>query len=142
KKNVHPHLLRHSRLTHLAQDHTESELKIIAGWKGNSAMPEVYVHLSSGDIENKMLANAGIITAEDKKKKDTLKPKSCPRCEEVNPIGARFCYVCGMALDAETAIRLDEVTKSTDSNITDIMESRFEKFKEEFINEMLDKMKN
>lgn len=140
-KNVHPHLLRHSRLTHLAQDHTESELKIIAGWKGNSAMPEVYVHLSSGDIENKMLANAGIITADEKKKQDTLKPKSCSRCEEINPIGAKFCYMCGMALDEETAVKLENESKHVDGDIGGILDSRFDEIKKAIIDEMLEKMK-
>lgn len=142
KKNVHPHLLRHSRLTHLAQDHTESELKIIAGWKGNSAMPEVYVHLSSGDIENKMLLNAGIITVEDKKKQDTLKPKTCPRCEEVNPIGARFCYVCGLGLDMDAVKDMETESKTVDSDLVSAMESQFEQMKKSIIDEMLQNLKN
>ncbi|MCK5343189.1 MAG: tyrosine-type recombinase/integrase, partial [Candidatus Heimdallarchaeota archaeon] len=144
KKNVHPHLLRHSRLTHLAQDHTESELKIIAGWKGNSAMPEVYVHLSSDDIENKMLANAGIETEdtkEIKEKNDALKSKMCPRCDEVAPIGARFCYTCGMALDTETAVKLEAETNIINDTVAKVLDEQRDKLREELINEILSKMK-
>ena len=60
-KNVHPHLFRHTRLTELAKDFTESELKVIAGWTGSSRMAGVYVHLSGGDIEKKMLEKHGLI---------------------------------------------------------------------------------
>ena len=61
KKRVHPHLFRHTRLTELAKDFTESELKVIAGWTGSSTMAGIYVHLSGGDIEKKMLEKHGLI---------------------------------------------------------------------------------
>jgi integrase len=50
EKRVHPHLFRHTRLTELAKDFTKSELKVIVG---------IYVHLSGGDIEKKMLEKHG-----------------------------------------------------------------------------------
>ena len=65
EKRVHPHLFRHTRLTELAKDFTESELKIIAGWSGSSKMAGVYVHLSGGDIEKKMLQKHGLIKNEN-----------------------------------------------------------------------------
>ncbi|MDD5614900.1 MAG: tyrosine-type recombinase/integrase [Candidatus Methanoperedens sp.] len=65
KKHVHPHLFRHSRLTELARDFSESELKVIAGWSGNSNMAAVYVHLSGGDIEKKMLERRGLLNKEN-----------------------------------------------------------------------------
>ena len=46
KKNIYPHLLRHSRLTELAKELTEQELKKFAGWTPNSSMAATYVHLS------------------------------------------------------------------------------------------------
>lgn len=106
KKRVHPHLFRHSRLTILAKDFTESELKIIAGWTGSSNMAGVYVHLSGGDIERKMLEKSGLLNKADDPVKDTLKPLKCPKCKEINPNTARFCYVCGMVLD----VKLVEIT--------------------------------
>ena len=65
KKHVHPHLFRHSRLTELARDFSESELKVIAGWSGNSNMAGVYIHLSGGDIEKKMLERRGLLNKEN-----------------------------------------------------------------------------
>lgn len=104
KKRVHPHLFRHSRLTELARDFSESELKIIAGWTGNSKMATVYIHLTGGDIEKKMLEKNGLLNKANEPRKDILKPQSCPRCKEINPNTARFCYVCGMALDMRMSI--------------------------------------
>lgn len=111
-KRVHPHLLRHSRLTQLAKDFTESELKIIAGWTGDSRMAGVYVHLSGADIEKKQLERAGLIDKEVRQKEENLlKPMGCPRCKEINPASAKFCYKCGMVLDMKTAVEVDEKSK-------------------------------
>lgn len=55
KKRVYPHLLRHTRATHLAKYLTEPELKVYFGWERNSKMPAVYVHLSSRDVDRKII---------------------------------------------------------------------------------------
>lgn len=54
-KRVYPHLLRHSRATHLAKHLTEQELKVFFGWSGRSKMTACYVHLSGADIDKKIL---------------------------------------------------------------------------------------
>jgi site-specific recombinase XerC len=70
-KNIHPHAIRHARLTDLVKSEgnkkgfSEMELRILAGWEKNSTMPEVYVHLSGGDVERKILLNAGLIEETD-----------------------------------------------------------------------------
>ncbi len=48
---VHPHMLRHTRLTQLAHVLPEQELKVVAGWTMSSRMAAVYVHLSGRDAE-------------------------------------------------------------------------------------------
>lgn len=55
KKKIYPHLLRHTRATHLARFLTEEELKVYFGWSKNSKMPSVYVHLSSRDVDKKIV---------------------------------------------------------------------------------------
>ena len=55
KKNVHPHLLRHSRSTYLANHLTESQLCYYSGWVMGSNMAATYVHLSGKDIDNSIL---------------------------------------------------------------------------------------
>jgi len=55
KKRVYPHLLRHTRATHLARFLTEPELRVYFGWSKDSKMPSVYVHLSSRDVDRKII---------------------------------------------------------------------------------------
>ena len=59
-KNVHPHLLRHSRSTQLATHLTESQLCYYSGWVIGSNMAAVYVHLSGKDIDNAIFEMNGI----------------------------------------------------------------------------------
>ena len=55
KKRVYPHLLRHTRATHLAKYLTEPEMKVYFGWEKDSKMPGIYVHLSSRDVDEKII---------------------------------------------------------------------------------------
>lgn len=52
---INAHKFRHAKLTKLAEDFSESELKVIAGWVGESHMSGTYVHLSGTDIERKSI---------------------------------------------------------------------------------------
>lgn len=141
KKHVHPHLFRHSRLTELARDFTESELKIIAGWVGESRMAGTYIHLSGADIDKKILEKAGLINKEDSRKEDDiLKPRNCPRCKEINPATAKFCYKCGMALDLQTAMNVDEKSKAIPELFTSLQKNPiFQKLLEEEMNKVIGK---
>lgn len=108
-KNVHPHLLRHTRLTEVAGYFKEADLKVFAGWSADSKMASVYIHRSGADVERTQLEAEGIITREEKNKEsNVLKPIICPRCKDINPSAARFCSRCGMPLDAETAENIDK----------------------------------
>jgi len=56
KKDVHPHLLRHSRATHLTQKGlNEPHLRKFFGWTRNSDTPSIYVHLSGRDTDKAIL---------------------------------------------------------------------------------------
>lgn len=122
-KHINPHLLRHSRATHLAADFTESQLKIIFGWTRDSRMAGTYVSLSGGDVDKKILEKAGLLDKEDvKKEADILKPQDCQRCKEVNPATAKFCYKCGMALDIQTAMKVEEKDSGMMMNFMELLE--------------------
>jgi site-specific recombinase XerD len=54
-KHVYPHLLRHSRATHLAAVLTDQQLKQFFGWTNASEMAAVYVHMSGRDIDQAIL---------------------------------------------------------------------------------------
>jgi integrase len=111
---IHPHLIRHARLTDLAKSEgkrkglNEMELRIVAGWERSSVMPAVYVHLSGGDVEDRILQNAGLLT-DGREPDTTLEPVKCPRCQAINPPGALFCVKCSMALSEKAIVRLDRI---------------------------------
>jgi len=107
KKRIYPHLFRHSRATHLAQDFTEQELKIIFGWSGGSRMPATYVHLSGADIDRKILEKRGILDRNEERP-DAAEPlhiKICANCKEKNSPNANFCMVCGSAISSQENLR-------------------------------------
>jgi integrase len=60
QKNVYPHLLRHSRATHLANILTEAQMKEFFGWTQGSNMASIYVHLSGRDVDDALLKAYGI----------------------------------------------------------------------------------
>ncbi len=114
KKRIHPHGIRHARLTDLARSSlgkpglSEMELRLVAGWEKNSAMPEVYVHLSGADVERKILENAGIIDNTPDPANTALEPRKCSRCSAMNSYDALYCVKCSMALTQVAAMGIEE----------------------------------
>ena len=101
KKHVHPHLLRHSRATHLANVLTEAQMRKFFGWTKDSDMPSVYVHLSGRDVDSTLLKHYGIKV--EMPTEDLLEPKPCPWCKAMNSPSARFCQSCNAPLDPASA---------------------------------------
>ncbi|MBI4392576.1 MAG: tyrosine-type recombinase/integrase [Euryarchaeota archaeon] len=104
-KHVHPHLFRHSRLTELAKQLSEAELKVFAGWAGGSQMAKVYVHLGGDDVDRKLLEKAGLLKGEDQPKPDPLKTRTCQRCGTPNSPTSRYCTKCTLPLDEAERLR-------------------------------------
>lgn len=103
-KKLHPHLLRHSRLTELAGTKlNEPQLRKFAGWSKNSKMPAVYFHLDDSDLRNKLVKQAGKEKLKKPKPK-TFKPIICEICKEENNQQNAFCYKCGNIIDETRAI--------------------------------------
>jgi len=106
KKNIYPHLMRHSRLTELAKTLTEAELRLFAGWGKDSDMVETYVHLSHRDLDKAILKQEGLL--EEEEDVDVLKPKTCEICGKQNSPTDKFCLQCSTPLDIKTALELDK----------------------------------
>ena len=103
EKNIHPHLFRHSKITALTRmGMTEMELRIYAGWSGDSQMPATYIHLSGRDVQDKILDLAGV-SREKKVELMNTKTKMCPRCYMKNSFDAIHCSQCSMILDQTKA---------------------------------------
>ena len=111
KKRVHPHLLRHSRVTHLLKNKqiNESQAKVLFGWTPASNMLANYSHLVSADVNETLLEINGI------KKKEQLenrfRSKSCMSCKKINSKEALFCQYCSKPLDYETIEKIDNVNQ-------------------------------
>ena len=107
KKKLNPHNFRHSRATYLANRLTEAQMKEYFGWVQGSDMAAIYVHLSGRDVDQAILKIHGITNNNDKEE-SKLKPKNCPRCEEVNQATNKFCRRCGMPLEREMMMNITE----------------------------------
>ena len=115
-----PHAIRHARLTDLTkQGLSEMELRIVAGWSTSSAMPDTYVHLSGGDVEQKILRNAGLLDDEEDTGPGAMDPIKCPRCKKMNPPGARFCFACTAALTETIARQVDAAEDAIRASMAD-----------------------
>ena len=109
-KRVYPHLLRHSRITHLLSSGqmNESQAKKYFGLVMDSDMLNTYVHLTLDDANDAVLKMHGIANGKTKK---TLTSTACGMCRAQNEKTGRFCSHCGYALTAEAA---DEATTRTE----------------------------
>jgi len=117
KKPVHPHAIRHARLTDLAkQGFSEMELRIIAGWEAASGMPAIYVHMSGADVERKVLQKAGLCEDEEFKE-STLEAIRCPRCKTINAHDSMFCKTCSATLTDIAAKQVDTMHQTVMNNL-------------------------
>ncbi len=72
-------------------------------------MPEFYILLFCGDIERKMLENAGLIDIVVKGP-TTLEPLMCPRCRSMNSFDALYCAKCSMAFNEQMMLKVEQST--------------------------------
>lgn len=138
KKNLHPHLLRHSRLTELATTKlNEPLLRQFAGWTKNSQMPEIYFHLDSTDVRNVILAENGQKTVVKKQKPKTFKPIKCEICNSENNQQNPICWKCGQVFDEKKFM----VARLTEPEKISELETKNKKLNEK-INNLTNQMNN
>lgn len=127
KKHVYPHLLRHSRATHLAaQGVNEAQMREIFGWTKNSNMPSVYVHLSGRDTDATVLELYGIdVNPSENQLK--MGVKVCPFCRHENSPNAKSCNECNAPLDAIVAESSDERLREQDEPTKKIVQKLIDK---------------
>lgn len=122
QKRIHPHKLRHSRATFLANKLTEAQLSAVFGWTQGSAMPRTYVHLSGRDTDDALLGVYGLKRREETQPK--VAPKTCPRCSALNAMDALFCVRCGLALDVHAAREVDAARAEADRVMDTLIRDR------------------
>ena len=101
-KRVTPHILRHSRATHMIGKRilSESEAMLWFGWRTRS-MLDRYVHLTMRSVHEKVLSYYG-------REAERPQPIVCKTCFQVNEPGASYCVRCGAPLGEEAEERARE----------------------------------
>ena len=101
EKRVHPHIFRHSRITHLIQEGvSESVIKLMMWGSVDSDMFKNYLHLSGQDVDRAMLEHHKIKQPETKRLRK-IEPRQCASCSTINGPTSNFCSVCGIPLTEE-----------------------------------------
>lgn len=146
QKNIYPHLLRHSRLTWLAQQEgfNERDLRIFAGWSSSSDMPDTYLHYGEEEVDKKLRKTRGLLdekeTEKDRTERKSLIPKECPRCRQQNVASALYCN-CGQVLDIKESTKIEVLkNKAIEQAMEEFMRlvqqperlKEFQKFSETF----------
>ncbi len=112
KKNVYPHLLRHTAITNWILDGlNEQEIKHRVGWsRGSTKMFKIYANFTDHEINNSIFEKYGLKT-EDKRH---VILKRCPRCNNVLKPDDKFCSQCSLVLDQATSLKLEKDKEKLD----------------------------
>ncbi len=109
-KRITPHLLRHSRITHLVQQGMqESVIKQMMWGSVNSRQLATYLHLTGEDVDNEVLRTNGLELKT--KRESALKAVQCPKCSTVYASTSDTCPRCGIACKEgdEIAVLRDQI---------------------------------
>jgi site-specific recombinase XerD len=130
EKHFTPHVLRHSRITHLIQQGVnESVIKLMMWGSIDSKMFSTYAHLTGSEIDREINRLYGISNDELEATANRMLPKVCPHCKEVNSPVSKHCHICGESLDNEI---------STDNDfLQDFLKRHIKEFKD-FFDQMSD----
>jgi site-specific recombinase XerD len=107
KKHVHPHIFRHSRITHLLQQGmNETAVKMMMWGSVNSDMFQAYAHLTGADVDKAVLEIHGIMQKKTKEKDHSLEARECPHCHAIAGPTQKFCGLCASPLTEEAVIQV------------------------------------
>lgn len=151
KKNISPHLFRHSAATRLATENIPMQVFVKQmGWASNR-MADNYTHLDNKGQIVAILQSQGIeINDEELNKPVTEILRRCPRCRVVNTGGARFCSNCGSPMKTEDYLKIEErkqkaLTALKESEFTspieaDLLNDASPEFEDEWLLKKLEKL--
>ena len=113
-KHIYPHLIRHSRITHMREEGYSDAVVSLEMWGTSwSKMLPRYSHLSSQTIDEALLAHNGVQRPRAQKHPA---PQHCPHCHTTNESFARYCSRCGRALTTEEAITYEELVRRVEAH--------------------------
>lgn len=112
KKELHPHLFRHSAATERARmGWKESQMRAFFGWTRSSDMPATYVHMSGQDYEDMDMIARGIKTTAAQTTTRGLRPLICKVCRSENLSTAFFCQKCRQPVSPEAEREIEQKRK-------------------------------
>ncbi|MFA5358094.1 MAG: tyrosine-type recombinase/integrase, partial [archaeon] len=104
KKQVHPHLFRHSRASFLAsKGMNESVLCSVFGWQIGSKQVRTYIHLSGQQVQSQLKEKVYGIKKPEEHQQEFL---ACSICGEINESLANECKNCYNPLTVTGALKL------------------------------------
>ena len=105
RKNVSPHILRHSRATEVAKRGLPQDLaNKYFGWTRNSNMFATYTNTTQQDLINHLDMMYGN-KPDIKLKPSKLADIHCSRCNELNPVENKFCRTCNYPLHIDVSLK-------------------------------------
>jgi len=112
KKKVHPHIFRHSRITHLLQQGlSESVVKMMMWGSLTTDMFQSYAHLTGGDVDNAVLELHGIKQKTAEERERVLAARECPRCGLIVSPTDKFCKNCAQPIAEDFRVSIESKTK-------------------------------
>lgn len=129
---------RHGALTEKSKILKEHNLRNHAGWSITSKMPQVYIHYFGNESSNSLLEAYGIEKGEEKNIVDSIIPKNCPNCNEVNRSNARFCIRCKMILTYDEYTQTQEDIQNERKENEELKEK--EKIKDDVLMNLADEI--
>jgi predicted Zn-ribbon and HTH transcriptional regulator len=127
-------------LSEISYKLSDPVLKRIAGWKMNSNMPQVYLHLNGKDTDKTILRNVYGIEDETESDKDVLVPKTCRNCGHKNMFELSFCTECGSLLDENSVDFNIGQTKNAGNKTGTMLEKVLQKKLDDLLERKLEQM--
>lgn len=126
-RRIHPHMLRHTRLTNLAEEGLgEFQMKSFAGWTADSNMAAKYIHLTGTSHVNAVLETQGIDSenGEQTKPEPFLKLVECPNCGRGVDDSMVVCPYCQFILDDSVGLSQDNRVAELEATIEQLLKSQ------------------
>ena len=109
-RRIYPHMLRHTRLTRLAEGGLgEFQMKTFAGWTADSNMAAKYIHLTGSSHVNAVLETQGLSSGETHRPElaPFIQLDSCPNCGKDINQDMVSCPYCQFILRENVAVSQD-----------------------------------
>ena len=115
-KKISPHVIRHTRISHLVQQGVREYSIREIGW-GNqrTKMLATYAHVANVEIDTELSKLYGI-EPENNRDDHALYPLQCPRCAVVNAPTASYCAGCGVPLTPDAKVSIDELATEIEAH--------------------------